>query len=121
MIDELQREWNNSVQTTTDDKLIAWRDNERSSTAKLDKVTEKYQELLKFPASTDELEKSIEDLGKKYITIISMVERFKKDLIQEINTRELNKRDLIKESKLNIKLSKFSGFDSGLDVYTFQT
>ena len=44
-----------------------------------------------------------------------------KDLIQEFNTTELNKRDLIKESKLNIKLSKFSGFDSELDVYTFQT
>ena len=26
MIDELQREWNNPVQTATDDKLIAWRD-----------------------------------------------------------------------------------------------
>ena len=87
----------------------------------MDKVTEKYQELLKFLASTEELEKSIEDLGKKYITINSMVERFKKDLIQEINNGELIKRDLTKESKLNIKLSKLSGFDSELDVYTFQT
>ena len=40
---------------------------------------------------------------------------------KEISTRELNKHELFKEARLNIKLSKFSGYDSCTDVYTFQS
>ena len=38
-----------------------------------------------------------------------------------MSQRELDKKDIIKEARLNIKLAKFSGYNSQLDIYTFQS
>ena len=46
---------------------------------------------------------------------------FLKNLESEVDQRELSKRDLIKEGKLNIDLGRFSGYDSVLNIYTFQS
>ena len=120
-IAEIRGELDGTIKTARDDQLIAWKDDQKSIITKLDKITEKYHECLKFTTTSDVLKDAIEDLGKKYNLIISSVESFKKELKTEMNHRELNKSDLIKESKLNIKLSKFSGFDSELDIYSFQS
>ena len=39
----------------------------------------------------------------------------------EVNEREICKQAMFKESKLKINLPKFSGYDSKLDFYTFQS
>ena len=42
-------------------------------------------------------------------------------LKDEVVKREISKLELFSESKLKINLSKFSGYDSKLDVHTFQS
>ena len=39
----------------------------------------------------------------------------------EVTKREISKLELLIESKLKINFSKFSGYDSKLDVYTFHS
>ncbi|XP_066928171.1 uncharacterized protein [Clytia hemisphaerica] len=119
---ELESEWcESTIPQLTDDQLLKLQDNQKVSAKKLETVTQNYQEILKYPAASGAMKKAVEELGKKYDFIISKKTDFLKDLEKEVDQRELNKRDLIKEGKLNINLAKFSGYDSPLDIYTFQT
>ena len=121
VVQELEKNWQRDIKEASDDKLIVWKETQEDDLKKFNQVTEKYQELLKFPASSEDLVREIEYLGKRYTFIVSLKEEFNDALTNEIDQRELNKRDLVKETKLNIKLSKFSGYDSELDIYTFQS
>lgn len=119
---ELKNEWSvSTISKLSDEQLIKLKENQKEAAKKLEKVTDNYQEILKFTATSEEMIEAVQDLGKMYNLIISQKDGFSKDLETEIDQRELSKRDLIKEGKLNIKLSKFSGYDSELDIYTFQT
>ena len=57
----------------------------------------------------------IADVGKRYVKLTSYKHSFVSTLKKEISTRELNKHELFKEARLNIKLSKFSWYDSCTD------
>ena len=119
---ELESEWREpAISRLTDDQILKLKDNQKESAKKLETLTHNYQEILKYPAVSGAVKKAVEELGKKYDIIISKKTGFLKDLEKEVDERELNKRDLIKEGKLNINLPKFSGYDSPLDIYTFQT
>ena len=118
---ELQISWEKNVQLATDDQLLRWKENQESYLKSFINATEKYQESLKFNPTGQTLVKAKELLGKRYTLVVNLKSKFNEDLTSEIGRRELNKRDLIKEAKLNINLSKFSGYDSDLDIYTFQS
>lgn len=120
-LNELQKTWETDVKEATDVQLMRWKENQGNDVKSFNDVTEKYSESLKNPTSSKIIIKAKADLGKRYNFIISLKEKFYEDLTNEIDHRELNKTDLIKEAKLNIKLSKFSGYESPLDIYTFQS
>ena len=67
-----------------------------------------------------DLLRSVSEVGKRYENLISLKQTFIPDVKHQISLRELDKKDLIKEARLNIKLAKFSGYNYPLDVYTFQ-
>ena len=46
---------------------------------------------------------------------------YQQTIKDEVAKQEISKLELFNESKLKINLSKFSGYDSKLDVYTFQS
>ena len=48
-------------------------------------------------------------------------QEFWEDVEKEATERELLKKELFQESRLKINLPKFNGYDSKLDIYTFQT
>ena len=87
----------------------------------MDKVIENYQQILKFPSTSQGMINAVNEIGKIYNLLLTLKDKFIKDVENEIESRELTKGDLIKEAKLNITLSKFSGYDSELDIYTFQS
>ena len=88
---ELKDEWSASTMSKlSDEQLIKLNENRKESTKKLEKVTENYQEVLKFPATSDEMIKAVQDLGKTYRLIISQKDKFFKDLEIEIDQRELS-------------------------------
>jgi len=67
--------------------------------------------------STAELNK----LNSRYNQLIELKVTYAENLHLEIEQREIEKKDTFNSSILNIKLSKFRGYDSPLDIYTFQT
>ena len=110
-----------SISRLTDDQLLKIKDKQEFSAKKFENLTKSYQEILKYPASSEELVTDITKLGKTYNLLSLKKNAFLKDLDFEVDQRELSKRDLIKEGKLNIDLGKFSGYDSVMDIYTFQS
>ncbi|XP_066926194.1 uncharacterized protein [Clytia hemisphaerica] len=118
---ELQMSWEKNVQLATDEQLLRWKENQENYLKSFKHATQKYQESLKFNPSGQMLVKAKQQLGKRYTLVVTLKSKFNEDLTSEIDQRELNKRDLIKETKLNIKLSHFSGYNSDLDIYTFQS
>ena len=52
---------------------------------------------------------------------ISLLKEYFKDINNEVKNREITKQKLFDESKLRINLPKFSGYESKLDIYSFQS
>jgi len=60
-------------------------------------------------------------IGEKYIKLTKMNSSYLELLKKQIEKREVYKQRSFDESKLNIHLDKFSGYNSKTDIYTFQT
>ena len=62
----------------------------------------------------------IDNIQKRYEKLVSSKNDFLKLLEYEHSSREIEKHGLFKESLLSIKVSKFKGYSSSTDVFTFQ-
>ena len=87
----------------------------------MDSLSGKYKELLEvipnnFPSKVTRLE----TLKKDYNKLISMHSKFTGNVSIEVKKRELDKEKQFQISSLDIHLPKFSGYDSELDIFTFQ-
>ena len=67
------------------------------------------------------IEDQIEDIVGSYNHIKKLKDVYQQTIKDEVVKREISKLELFNESKLKISLSKFSGYNSKLDVYTFQS
>ena len=64
---------------------------------------------------------TVDDIKQKYDDVVKSKENYVTDLKKAIAERDLDKEDIFKESTLNIKLSKFKGYGSATDIYTFKS
>ena len=67
------------------------------------------------------IEDQIEDTVGSYNHIKKLKDVYQQTIKDKVAKQEISKPELFNESKLKINLSKFSGYDSKLDVYTFQS
>ena len=63
----------------------------------------------------------VNKLQLNYSSLLEIKTLYSKNLSHEIEEREIEKRDNFKSSTLNINLPKFNGYNSSIDIYTFQT
>ena len=64
------------------------------------------------------IEDQIEDIVRSYNHIKKLKDAYQQTIKDEVAKQEISKLELFNESKLKIKLSKFSGYNSKLDAYT---
>ena len=64
------------------------------------------------------IEDQIEDIVRSYNHIKKLKDVYQQTIKDEVAKQEISKLELFNESKLKIKLSKFSGYNSKLDAYT---
>ena len=69
----------------------------------------------------DDYETNLEEINSNYSEVMELKNSYMKQLESEVSTRDLDKKATFEVSKLNIKLSKFKGYDSFDDIYTFKT
>ena len=63
----------------------------------------------------------VDEIMPNYSNISLLKEEYLKDINNEVKNREITKQKLFNESKLRINLPKLSGYESKLDIYSFQS
>ena len=66
-------------------------------------------------------EDEVDEIMANYSNISRLKEEYVKYINNEVKNREITKQKLFNESKLRINLSKFSVYESKLDIYSFQS
>ena len=123
MITELTLEYSKSrdYDEVSDEEVIRRNRDMAENANKADKLSMKFQQFLQtIPESYPEFNDVVAGTKKSYDKVIKekgAYERFVKSQIQE---REILKEDSFKTSYLDIDLSKFRGYHSDLDIFSFQ-
>ena len=95
--------------------------NENSSiTKRFQKMSEQYESILQCPITNSDTLMMMKDIGERYIKLNTAKSRFIKAVNDEVSKRKLDKDLHYDKSHLNIKLEKFSGYESSVDYYTFR-
>ena len=118
-LDEIETSITEDI-TAVDDKALKQMKEDSSNIPKrLEKISEKYEQLLLQPITEGNVLHQIQVIVMKYIKLNALKMRFIDDVNKEYLSRELDKDQSNKH--INIKLNKFSGYESSIDYYTFRT
>ena len=107
------------ISNINDDETKSIMDDMPKHFQQLDNLSQKIQNLLECANSV--IEDQTEDIVGSYNHIKKLKDVYQQKIKDKLAKREISKSELFNESKLKINLSKFSGYDSKLDVYTFQS
>ena len=107
------------VSNINDDEIKIRKEDMSKHLQQLDNLSKKMQNLLECTNSVTK--DQVEDIVGSYNHIKKLKHVYQQIIKDEVVKREISKLELFNESKLNINLSKFSGYDSKLEVYTFQS
>ena len=108
----------NNMKDLSDDDVIKLKTDAVSSDKVLEKVSERIVKLIASSNITDS--KKIDEVKKRYEEDILLQKHFFNKIDSEYKSRELGKLKTLNQSKLNIKLAKFKGYNSTLDIYSFK-
>jgi len=120
-IDHLAVAYSQNISDGKNEDLRSWKKEQEQLNKQFERVAMRYQELLTFTTNNDDFQKCTSEIAARYEKLSSSKTSFASSLTKAINDRELDKQSLFNEANLNIKLQKFSGYDSPTDVYSFQT
>lgn len=101
----------------TNEEILQRKDGVNNLRKKLDNISIKITKLLSYEASQGD--GNVYDTVKRYEKISSDLSGYEAKLKIQNQSREIEKETLFKQSKLNISLGKFGGYNSVTDVYTF--
>ena len=62
-----------------------------------------------------------DDILSSYHNLRKLKDSYASSVHKEGKSREITKLEIFRESKLKISLPKFNGYESKLDIYTFQS
>ena len=105
-----------------DHQLLELKKNVFQFTSELRDILEKITEFSKLVVYLDTTEKMwMEELIELRTQTAGDVTRFSNDLEKLISERDISEEKLKSALTLKIELSKFSGYDSETDIYTFRS
>ena len=106
--------------TDMNDDEISDRKNEfPKQLQKLENLSKMVHDILECSESA--MENRINDIMDMYRKINKLKKSHSPCIDDEMRKREITKQQLFNESKLRINLPKFSGYESKVDIYTFQS
>ena len=84
-------------------------------------VETKITELLSHSSLDKENEFETGNIKLRYENLVNAKIDYISQVKEETREKELDKEDLFKEVKLNIRIPKFKGYGSPIDIYSFQS
>ena len=119
-ITDLTSEFKKDMNDVEDQELQRRKSDLAENMKRLENVSEKCKEIIMFPSKNEDVICGMKDVRERYENLLSLRDIYVDQLKKEISERELDKHDLFNEAHLNIKIAKFTGYESQTDVYTFQ-
>ena len=104
-----------------DEEVLRRKEELPSNLLKLEQLSRKFQRCLEIiPDEYEDKDVIINQITENYENLVEEKDRYEKFIEIEIKEREMSKEKNFQASSLNIKLNKFKGYDSELDIYSFQ-
>ena len=120
LILELRSEYIKAKDSPDDDELLRRKEDYPENSLQLDRLSSKLQEALKIIPNDLESEPKVRKMKSDYALLLEQKKDYDDDLNKRIRERELLKEKAFETSALNIKVPKFKGYQSELDIYSFQ-
>ena len=115
---EFEKECDGQV---TDDEISRRKEDLPANLLKMEQLSAKFQKCLEtMPDDYEDKDIHINSMSSQYEDLVQNKESYEKFVQNEIREREISKEKTFQIASLNIKLSTFSGYESELDIYTFQ-
>ena len=116
--EEFEKECDGQV---TDDEISRRKEDLPANLLKMEQLSAKFQKCLEtIPDDYEDKDLHINSMSDQYNNLVQNKESYEKFVQNEIREREISKEKSFQITSLNIKLSKFKGYDSEMDIYTFQ-
>ena len=121
MINELTTEFSKSNVDVTDEELSRRNRELPDFLNRVDKLSKKFQQFLQtIPEGYQNFNVVVTGARIKYDNLIRLKDLYSTFVKNEVQEREVLKENSFKTSYLNIKLEPFSGYNSSLDIFSFQ-
>ena len=115
---EFSKERNEEIQ---DEEISRRKEDLPSNLIKLDQLSTKFQRCLEIiPDEYEDKDTIISQITEEYENLVMEKEKYERFIEIEMKEREMSKEKTFQVSSLNIKIDKFKGYDSELDIYSFQ-
>ena len=99
-----------------DEDIINWRKELHEHLKVMQSIPKSIQEIIDL----GEEETELNTIKSRYENLITSTSAYIVALEGEVKIRDIEKQIGFNKSSLNIKLGKFKGYDSSIDIYTFQ-
>ena len=120
-LEELETVFAYNINGASFNDLQQWQKELPTYDKKFQKLTDDYKECIQSSITTAESMETIRVISERYFHLDEMKKKFSNQLQNAISTRELDKHLDFNKNQLNIKLPRFSGYDSEMDYYTFRS
>ena len=120
VMENLEAEVKTDIEETNDDELLRRKENKVSLFNTIENLSNKIKDILEQTSLDYKRRVTTMNLTQRYETLLMLQRIYSDKLFKEISKRELEKQSAFNNLSLNIKLSKFRGYNSPVDIFTFQ-
>ena len=113
---ELQIAFNKDVSEETNEEITKRKKEFPDQSKKVETLSKHIQQIIELGADMPE----VKEIKEGYEGIVDAKENYYSSLNSEDKSREIEKQKSFNKSSLGIKLDKFKGYNSNIDVYTFK-
>ena len=79
-------------------------------------LSDKFPEILTYKSSSMKDKEETEKFKERYEAIVKAKNDYALVVKQQVEEKEVDKEEIFKEVNLNIKLAKFKGYSSSVDI-----
>ena len=122
IIAQLLTDFRKSNKDASDEEICLRKDQYSVQLLESDRISNKFQKLLQIlPSSYPRRKEVMITMNEEYNNITKQMKIYKQSLDLEVQKRELDKEQSFSASFINVKLQKFKGLSSEMDVYSFRS
>jgi len=118
---ELKEEFSKQTDSATDEDISKWKKEILHLSSKVDKVADNIKTLMQTRSSDASYETSLKNINEQFEMLFTLKKSFISDIDEELAARDIEKSREFNRSRLNIRIEKFSGYDSKIDFFTFRS